>query len=224
MAQQAFRVTYATMSADNEEMHKAYEKGIETAKSWLGERHPFYVNGEAREGEGYREERSPIDKDVVIGEFAQATREDVKDAIAAAKGYWQTWAGTPWQERVRILMKAADLISERRSELAALMAMEVGKSRLEALGDVEESAELIRWNCNEMEKHDGFTVPMQSMGAPGVYYDVLRPYGVWGVISPFNFPMALAAGPSGAALVAGNCVVFKPAHLGVFIGLKLYEV
>lgn len=224
MAQQAFRVTYATMSADNEEMHKSYEKGIETAKSMLGRRHPFYVNGEAREGEGYREERSPIDKDVVIGEFAQATREDVKDAIAAAKGYSQTWADTPWQERVRILNEAAELISERRSELAALMAMEVGKSRLEALGDVEESADLIRWNCNEMEKHDGFTVPMQSMGAPGVYYDVLRPYGVWGVISPFNFPMALAAGPSGAALVAGNCVIFKPAHLGVFIGLKLYEV
>ncbi len=224
MAEQGFRVTYATMSADNEELHRQYELGIGIAKSWLGQKHPFYVNGEAREGDGYREERSPIDNEIVVGGFAQATRQDAKDAIAAAKGFAPTWAATTWQERVRILRKAADLISERRSELAALMAMEVGKSRLEALGDVEESADLIRWNCNELEKHDGFTVPMQSMGSPGQYYDVLRPYGVWAVISPFNFPMALAAGPSGAALVAGNCVVFKPAHLGVFTGLKLHEV
>jgi 1-pyrroline-5-carboxylate dehydrogenase len=65
---------------------------------------------------------------------------------------------------------------------------------------------------------------MQALGQPGDYYDILRPFGVWAVISPFNFPMALAAGPSSAALVAGNTVVFKPAHLGVFTGLKLYEI
>ncbi len=224
MPDQGFRITYATMSADNEELHKLYDRGIEVAKSWLGQRHPFYVNGEPREGSGYKEVRSPIDHDIVIGEFAQATREDVRDAIAGAKAFSAEWGNTPWQERIAIVRRAADLITERRYELAALMAIEVGKNRLEALGDVEESADLLRWNCNEMEKHDGFTTPMQSLGSPGEYYDVLRPYGVWAVISPFNFPMALAAGPSSGALVAGNCVVFKPAHLGVFTGLKLYEV
>ena len=115
-------------------------------------------------------------------------------------------------------------MSDQRNELSALMAMEVGKNRLEALGDVEESADLLRWNANEVEQNEGFRTPMQSLGSPGEYYDVLRPYGVWAVISPFNFPMALAAGPSSAALVAGNTVVFKPAHMGVFTGLKLYEV
>ena len=74
------------------------------------------------------------------------------------------------------------------------MAFEVGKSRLEALGDVQETAELIRWNCDEVEKHDGFRTPMSGLGAPGDYYDVMRPYGVWAVISPFNFPFALAGG------------------------------
>jgi len=224
MAEQGFRITYATISADNEELHKAYDRGIEVARSWLGKRHPFYVNGEARQGSGTKEERSPIDHDLVVGEFAQATRQDVRDAVAAAAAFAPAWAATPWKERVALVRKAADLISERRSELAALMAMEVGKNRLEALGDVEESADLLRWNCNEMEKHEGFITPMQSMGSPGEYVDVLRPYGVWAVISPFNFPMALAAGPSSGALVAGNCVVFKPAHLGAFTGLKLYEV
>ena len=224
MADKGFRITYATMSADNEQLHVDYEKGVEVARGWLGQQHPFYVNGEARTGSGYREERSPIDKDVLIGEFAQATREDVRDAVAAAKAYASTWMNTPWQERVRLVERAADLISERRNELAALMAIEVGKNRLEALGDVEESADLLRWNCNEMKHHDGFQTSMQAMGSPGEYYDVLRPYGVWVVISPFNFPMALAAGPSSGALVAGNCVVFKPSHTGVFTGLKLFEV
>jgi 1-pyrroline-5-carboxylate dehydrogenase len=223
MAEQGFRITYATMSADNEELHRLYDQGIETARSWLGKDHPLYVNGEARQGSGLRDTLSPIDG-TLIGRFAQGTREDVRDAIAAAKAAAVSWGNRPWQERVAIVRKAADLITERRYELAALMAMEVGKNRLEALGDVEESADLLRWNANEMEKHDGFRTPMQSLGSPGEYYDVLRPYGVWAVISPFNFPMALAAGPSSAALVAGNTVVFKPAHLGVFTGLKLYEI
>jgi 1-pyrroline-5-carboxylate dehydrogenase len=224
MPEQGFRITYATMAADNVELHELYDRGIEVAESWLGQKHHFFVNGEARDGSGYEEVRSPIDREIVVGEFAQATRQDVRDAIAAARAYSREWGNAPWQERVALVRKAADLMSERRYEISALMAIEVGKNRLEALGDVEESADLLRWNSNEMEKHDGFSTPMQSLGSPGQYYDVLRPYGVWGVISPFNFPMALAAGPSSGALVAGNCVVFKPAHLGVFTGLKLYEV
>jgi 1-pyrroline-5-carboxylate dehydrogenase len=223
MAEQGFRITYATMSADNEELHELYDRGIEVARSWLGQKHPLYVNGEAREGSGYKEARSPIDG-ALIGEFALGTREDVRDAVAAAKAAFGDWANRPWQERVEIMRKAADIMSEQRNELSALMAMEVGKNRLEALGDVEESADLIRWNANEVESNDGFRTPMQALGSPGEYYDVLRPFGVWAVISPFNFPMALAAGPSSAALVAGNTVVFKPAHLGVFTGLKLYEI
>jgi 1-pyrroline-5-carboxylate dehydrogenase len=223
MAEQGFRITYATMSADNEELHTLYDQGIEKARSWLGQKHQLFVNGEGRDGSGHKAATSPIDGSV-IGDFAQGTREDVRDAVQAAKEFFPTWANTPWQERVAIIRKAADLMSEQRNELSALMAMEVGKNRLEALGDVEESADLLRWNANEMEKSDGFTKPMQSMGSPGEYYDVLRPFGVWAIISPFNFPMALAAGPSSGALVAGNCVVFKPAHMGVYTGLKLYEI
>src|SRR5207249_143900 len=127
MAQKTFRITYATMSADNEELHAAYEHGVETAKSWLGQKHPFHVNGEERWGEGVDEERSPIDRDIVIGEFARAGRQDARDAVAAAKAYVPTWSGMPWQERIRIMRSAADTISERVYELAALMAIEVGK-------------------------------------------------------------------------------------------------
>src|SRR5436305_9737583 len=75
-----------------------------------------------------------------------------------------------------------------------------------------------------MEQNNGFDHPMGNLGDSTVHTrSVLKPYGVWGVISPFNFPMALAGGPAGGALVAGNTVVFKPSHQGFFTGLKLYE-
>jgi 1-pyrroline-5-carboxylate dehydrogenase len=223
MAEKRFRITYATMAADNPELHEAYERGVETAKSWLGQKHPFHVNGEAREGEGYDEERSPIDQDLVIGHFARATVQDVNDAVAAAKVFAPQWAAMPWQERVKIMRAAADVISERVFEYAALMAIEVGKSRLEALGDVEETADLIRYYCKSVEDNDGFEVPMDRLSEKESNRSVLRPYGVWAVISPFNFPMALAGGPLGGALVAGNTVVLKPSHQGYFTALKLYE-
>ena len=218
-----FRVTYATMSADNEELHKGYDEGIEQAKAELGKTIPVVVNGKERPGEGAYELESPIDG-TLLAHISQATRQDVLDAIEAAKGAAITWDRLGWRKRVEIIQKAADLISERRNLLSALMAMEVGKNRLEALGDVEETADLMRWNAKEMTDHDGFKEPMQAMGAAGDYYDVLRPFGVWAVISPFNFPMALSGGPSSAALVAGNTVVFKPAHQGALLGYKLYEI
>jgi 1-pyrroline-5-carboxylate dehydrogenase len=223
MAEQGFRITYATMSADNEDLHKQYDEGIEKAKAGLGTTIPVVVNGQERSNRETYELRSPIDSDVLLANICQGTAEDVQEAIAAAKAATLTWDRMGWQKRVEIMRKAADLITERRSELSALMALEVGKNRLEALGDVEETADLVRWNAKEVEDHDGFRTPMQSLGSPGEYYDVLRPYGVWAVISPFNFPMALSGGPSSGALVAGNTVVFKPAHQGALLGWKLYE-
>jgi 1-pyrroline-5-carboxylate dehydrogenase len=221
---EGFRVTYATMSADNEQLHEGYDEGIERAKAGLGKTIPIVVNGEERDAEYTYELRSPIDHEILLAHISMATTEDVNDAVAAAKGFALEWDRMGWKKRVELIRAAADLITERRNELAALMALEVGKNRLEALGDVEETADLMRWNAKEVEDHEGFVAPMQEMGAKGEYYDVLRPYGVWAVISPFNFPMALSGGPSSGALVAGNTVVFKPANQGALLGWKLYEI
>jgi 1-pyrroline-5-carboxylate dehydrogenase len=168
---EGFRITYATMSADNEELHKDYDEAIEQATSELGRTVPVVVNGEERLGEGTYELRSPIDG-TLLANISQATRQDVMDAVAAAKAFAIEWDRMGWKKHVEIIENAADIITERRSLLAVLMAMEVGKNRLEALGDVEETADLMRWNAREMVEHDGFTVPMQAMGASGQYYDV----------------------------------------------------
>jgi 1-pyrroline-5-carboxylate dehydrogenase len=141
-------------------------------------------------------------------------------ALAAARKAFPAWSRTPWQERIKILRKAADLIDIRLTDLAAAMAMEVGKNRMESMGDVAETADLIRYSCDQMEANSGFIKPMSKDPLP--YHDstnisVLKPYGVWLVISPFNFPFALTGGPAGAALASGNTIVIKPATDTPFI-------
>ena len=104
------------------------------------------------------------------------------------------------------------------------MGYEVGKNRLECVGDVDESADLIAYYCDQIEQHNGFVERMTALGPGEDNLSVLRPYGVWAVISPFNFPLALAAGPAGGALAAGNTVVFKPASDTPLMGAKLSEM
>ncbi len=116
------------------------------------------------------------------------------------------------------------MIRDRKYELAALMSLEVGKSRLEAMGDAEESADLIDYYCQQVEDADGFVRTMSRITPVERNTDVLRPYGVFACIAPFNFPLALSAGMSSAALAAGNAVVYKPAEDTPWTGLKLYEI
>jgi 1-pyrroline-5-carboxylate dehydrogenase len=111
--------------------------------------------------------------------------------------------------------KAASILDERIYQFGAVLSLEAGKNRMEALADAAEAADLMRYACDQMEANKGFTVkmgqdPLQGYKASNI--SKLKPYGVWVVISPFNFPAALTAGPVGAALVAGNTVVYKPAE------------
>ena len=204
------KITYATLSADNEELQAAYDSAVDEARAMLGRTYPMLVGSEERAGSETFEDRSPIDADIVVSRFPVGTRQDARDAIAAAKAAFPAWRDLGWRKRLEMLRQAADLISERQFIYAALMSFEVGKNRLEALGDVEETADLIRYYGDSMERHDGFVQPMGSLSPEEHTRSVLKPHGVWAVISPFNFPMALSGGPAAGALLAGNTVVMKP--------------
>jgi 1-pyrroline-5-carboxylate dehydrogenase len=217
----AFRVTYATLQADSDEVHTAFESDLAEVEATLGAAHPSIVAGSERPGPSTFEERSPIDTDVLIGHFAEASPADVADAVESARTAAPGWAATPWRDRVEVLERGADLISERRNRIAALLTLEVGKNRLESLGDVEETADLIRYYTHQLAEHDGFAQPMDRLNPAEATFDVMRPYGVWAVISPFNYPAALSGGPVGAALAAGNTVVLKPAPQGVGTALEV---
>jgi 1-pyrroline-5-carboxylate dehydrogenase len=219
------KITYTSASGDLEEFHHHFDTALRRVRAASGALHPFYIDGHAVEtDEEPLVDRSPIDTSIVLARFAAATSAHVDAAVRAARQAQPGWARRPWRERVTTLRRAATLIRERKYELAALMSIEVGKSRLEAMGDAEESADLIDYYCQQVEDADGFVRPMARITPVERNTDVQRPYGVFACIAPFNFPLALSAGMSSAALVAGNAVVYKPAEDTPWTGLKLYEV
>ena len=223
-AMSAFKITYSTLLAPPEEMHRGYEAAVESVRAGLGKTYPIWIGDRAVQNRPTFENRSPIDRGLLIGKHQEATAADTEAAIETAVEAFARWSRTPWQERVAVLRRAAELITERRNELAAVMTLEVGKNRYEALADAEESADLIRYYSQQMEDASGFDRPMGRLSPGERTRDVLKPYGVFGVIAPFNFPLALATGMSAGALLAGNTVVFKPSPDAPTTGVRLLEI
>ena len=220
-----FKITYTSANVDLDLFHRLFDEALERVRAECGKDYPLYVGGRAVTSSGELiVDTSPIDTSLVLGRFAAASPAHIDQAVAAARAAQQGWGRRPWQERVAILRKAAGLIRERKFDLAAIMSLEVGKSRLESMGDAEESADLIDYYCQQVEDADGFVRPMGRVTPVERNTDVLRPYGVFACIAPFNFPLALSTGMSSAALVAGNAVVYKPAQDTPWTGLKLYEI
>jgi len=220
----AARITYATMSADNQELNDAYEKAVTDADSRLGQTHGVIVNGESRTEREMFEERSPIDSDILVGRYAQATDQDIDDAIAGAKAFQPEWEARGWEARRDLMLHAAEVMEGQVFDLAALMTFEVGKNRLEALGDAAETVDFLRYYSKSITDNNGFVRELSALGENEENMSVLRPWGVWGVISPFNFPLALSAGPSIGALITGNTVVVKPSNAGALMALEFHRI
>lgn len=214
----------AVENGKTEEFHAAYEAAVDRVRSELGATHPMIIGGKDVEASGTFPDTSPADTGLVLGHFQKGTRAHAKQAVEAARGAFRGWAATPYADRVRIVLKAADLVGEKKFVFAALMSFENGKNRYEAMADVDEAADLMRWYAAETARNQGFERPMGAYLPGETTRSFLRPYGVWAVIAPFNFPLAIAAGMSVGALVVGNTVAFKPASDTPFMGLKLCEV
>jgi 1-pyrroline-5-carboxylate dehydrogenase len=210
----AFRLTYATMFKPPKELHSNYEKALGKVMRNLGQDIPMLIDGQDVRARSKFKDTSPTNQELILGIFQKGTATHANHAIAAARGAFRDWSRRSYKDRVQLLRKAAAQIDKRIYEIAAVISLEVGKNRMEALGDIAEAADLIRYACDQMELNKGFRVKMGRdplKGYRASNTSVLRPYGVWLVISPFNFPAALTGGPVGAALVAGNTVVMKPA-------------
>jgi 1-pyrroline-5-carboxylate dehydrogenase len=221
-----FRLTYATMFNPPEELHTRFDAALAKVRAGLGKEHAMIIDNKEVFADEKQENRSPVNTDWLLAVMQKGNETHAQQALAAARKAFPGWSHTPWQERVRLLRKAADMIDQRMFEMGAAMALEVGKNRMESLGDIAETADLIRYACDQMEANKGFTVEMGKdplVGYEATNTSVLRPYGVWLVISPFNFPFALTGGPAGAALLAGNTVVIKPASDTAWIVRQLVE-
>jgi len=207
-----------------EEFHAAYDTAVDQVRSEFGAKHPMILDGNEVWAKTTFADTSPADTKLVLGLFQKGTRAHAKQAIQAAKTAFPSWSSKPYTERVRIVQAAADRISDRKFLYAALMSFENGKNRFEAMADVDETADLMRWYAAEMLRNQGFEKPMGQFVPGEATRSILKPYGVWAVVAPFNFPFAIAAGMSTGALITGNTVVFKPASDTPFMGLKLCEL
>ena len=210
----SFRLTYATMFDPPELMHERFDAALASVCERLGARHALFVDGADIPAAHFVQRRSPIDHERVLGDFAVASCDDADLAMRAAQSAFPAWRATPVAERLRLMRRVADILEARVYEIAAALALEVGKNRMEALGEAQETVDFFRHYADDFESHGGYEHVLPDDPLPGVAShnrSVMRPYGAWVVIAPFNFPLALAAGPTAAALITGNTVVVKGA-------------
>lgn len=210
----AYKLTYSTMFDPPPEMHTRFEAALAEVRGTLGRKHALHIAGKDVETGAFKEKRSPIDHDWLLGSFAQANATHADQAMRAAAEAFPKWRATPPAERIRLLRRVAMLIEERVYQISAAVSLEVGKNRMEALGEVQETADFFNVYCDSFEQNSGFDHVLPNDPVTNVVSrnrSVMKPYGVWVVINPFNFPFALAGGPVASALVTGNTVVLKGA-------------
>jgi alpha-ketoglutaric semialdehyde dehydrogenase len=171
-----------------------------------------YINGEwvaARSG-GAIEDRNPANRDELIGTFPASGREDVAAAVEAAKAAFDPWRLTPAPKRAEILYRAAEILVHRKEEYARQMTQEMGKVLSETRGDVQEAIDMTYLMAGEGRRLFGQTTPSELPNK--VAMSVRAPVGVAGLITPWNFPMAIPSWKAMPALVCGNTAVLKPAE------------
>jgi alpha-ketoglutaric semialdehyde dehydrogenase len=154
---------------------------------------------------------NPSNLDDVIGEFAQADAAQVHHAISAARAAFPQWSTSTPQQRFDVLDRVGTLILERKAELGRLLAREEGKTLAEGIGEVGRAGQIFKFFAGEALRLNGEILPSVR---PGMTVEVTRePLGVIGLITPWNFPIAIPAWKIAPALAYGNCVVIKPADL-----------
>jgi 1-pyrroline-5-carboxylate dehydrogenase len=208
----SYRLTYSTMFDPPAALHERFDAALGDVRAGLGRDWGHFVAGARLPARDLETRVSPIDSTLVLGRFARAGGHDVDAAVAAAARAFPAWRRTSMTERCVILRRVAALIEERVYHIAAAVALEVGKNRMEALGEIQETADFFRVYCDDYESHGGYEHVLPDDPIAGYRShnrSVMKPYGVWAVIAPFNYPFALAGGPVAAALVTGNTVVLK---------------
>ncbi len=192
-------------------------------KSGLGKAYPLVIDGRDVKADTF-ETKSPADHKLVVGKWAKGTKEHARAAVAAAKKGFPAWSATPWTKRAAILEKAADLFAEHFYDLCAVMSVEAGKTRYEASIDVDEAVDFLRYYALTMREMNGFDLEMGKPVPTEQCRSVRRPWGVFAVVCPFNFPVAITAGMAAAALVTGNTAVLKPSGKGCLSGWWVFDL
>ena len=181
-----------------------------------------YINGEWVEGNSVTVNINPSDTNDIIGNYTRATKAQTEEAITSAKNAFASWSRTTPQERYEILKKASDEILARKDELGRLLSREEGKTLPEGIGEATRAGQIFAFFAGEALRLNGEMVPSIR---PGVGIEINREaVGVIGMITPWNFPIAIPAWKIAPALAYGNTIVFKPADLVPGCGWALVDI
>ncbi len=183
-----------------------------------------YINGEWVTSRTAKivERRNPANTDEVVARVPLSTREEMKQAIVAAKEAFPGWRATPAPNRGKILFQAVRLMQEQKEELARLLTREEGKALKDSLGEVQRAINIAEFMAGEARRLNGET--LLSELPKNFTYTIRQPLGVVGAITPWNFPVAIPVWKIAPALVCGNTVVFKPATLTPLTAMKVVEI
>jgi RHH-type proline utilization regulon transcriptional repressor/proline dehydrogenase/delta 1-pyrroline-5-carboxylate dehydrogenase len=197
-------------------------EALSSAAGKLGGRHPIVIGGKRILDREMVASTNPAKPSQVIGHWARATVADAEAAVAAGRAAWPAWAARPASERADILDRAAGIMEARRFELNALEVLEAAKPWAEADADISEAVDFCRYYAHEMR---GLDRPRVTQAVPGERDTQLwTPRGVGVAIAPWNFPLAILCGLTVAPLVAGNCVIMKPAEQTTVIAAALMDI
>ncbi|MEQ8541924.1 MAG: L-glutamate gamma-semialdehyde dehydrogenase [Coleofasciculus sp. D1-CHI-01] len=197
------------------------QTALETVRQQLGKTYYPLINGDYQPTPETVDSVNPSNPSEIIGKVGLLSIDQAETALNAAKSAFPGWRRTPVKQRADILRQAAELMEGRREELSAWICLEVGKALREADAEVSEAIDFCRYYASEMERLEGGYI-YDVAGETNRY--VYQPRGIAVVISPWNFPLAIATGMTVAALVAGNCTLLKPAEASSVIAAKLAEI
>ncbi len=207
-----------------EEFHENYEKSYAKALTELGRSYPNIVAGKERfSRDGEFLDTCPYATTEIVGKFQKGSKADVAEAVKASLAYQPKWEATKVRHRCYVMTTAADLVSKRKYEFAAWLTLENGKNRYEAIAEVDEAIDYLRYYAGVLQSNKGYVLETQGVPPCDKAESILRPLGVLGVISPFNFPIAITTGMVTGALVTGNAVILKPASDTPMMGYMLYQ-
>ena len=190
----------------------------------MAQKYKMHINGEWVESESNETfaRVNPANPDEVLGEFPQGNETDVKKAIDAAEEAFEKWANMPPPKRGEILFRAGQLLKESKEELAKIETREMGKVLFEARGDVQEAIDMTYFMAGEGRRLLGHTTTSEL---PDKFAMTVRqPIGIAGLITPWNFPIAIPSWKILPALICGNTVVFKPSSDTPLCGIKFVEI
>ena len=204
------------------EVRDAFTNAISQVKKKLGRTYPLFIGGKEITTNNTVDSVNPAHPDEIIGRVCQAGKKEITDAISAAKDAFQSWRDTSPQKRATYLLDAAKKARKRIYELVAWQILEAGKQWKQAYNDVTEAIDFLEYYAREMVY---LASPRYLGDAPGEINEYFyQPKGVAVVIAPWNFPLAISCGMCAAAIVTGNCVLYKPSNQTPVIGYTLLQI